>query len=170
MNLTSDEKNMILTIHNTLRRQVAKGLETKGLNGGQPKAANMFELVWDNELATSAQRWAEQCPQGHDQERAIPGYTWVGQNIADSWSSVASVDKSLSNKISQWYNEVANWPSANVASYSVIGTANPVGHYTLLVWAQTKKIGCGYISYIDVNKPTTQYRQVFSQLAFILIS
>ena len=47
---------MIVDKHNELRRKVAKGLETRGVNGGQPKAADMFELVWDPVLAASAQR------------------------------------------------------------------------------------------------------------------
>ena len=47
---------MIVDKHNELRRKVAKGLEARGLNGGQPKAADMFELVWDPVLAASAQR------------------------------------------------------------------------------------------------------------------
>ncbi len=47
---------MILDKHNALRRQVAKGLETIGVNGPQPSAADMFELVWDPVLAASAQR------------------------------------------------------------------------------------------------------------------
>ena len=42
--------------HNELRRTVAKGLESRGVGGGQPKAADMFELSWDPVLATSAQR------------------------------------------------------------------------------------------------------------------
>jgi hypothetical protein len=48
---------VIVDKHNELRRKVAKGLETRGVNGGQPKAADMFELVWDPVLAASAQRF-----------------------------------------------------------------------------------------------------------------
>jgi hypothetical protein len=44
--------------HNELRRKVAKGLELRGASGSgpQPKAANMFQLVWDPVLARMAQR------------------------------------------------------------------------------------------------------------------
>ena len=33
---------------------------------GQPAATNMKEMVWDEELAVIAQRWADQCMPGHD--------------------------------------------------------------------------------------------------------
>ena len=52
-----DEKNQILNIHNNLRRRVAKGQEGKGKGGGQPAAANIFELQWDETLAKTAQRY-----------------------------------------------------------------------------------------------------------------
>jgi hypothetical protein len=47
-----------VTKHNDLRRKVAKGLELRGASGSgpQPKAANMFQLVWDPVLARMAQR------------------------------------------------------------------------------------------------------------------
>ncbi len=48
---------VIVDKHNELRRKVAKGLEIRGVNGPQPKAADMYELVWDPVLAASAQRF-----------------------------------------------------------------------------------------------------------------
>ena len=45
-----------MDVHNALRRKVAKGLETQGASGPQPKAADMFQLSWDPVLAASAQR------------------------------------------------------------------------------------------------------------------
>ena len=56
--------------------------------------------------------------------------------------------------------QVANWPSGNVGSFSQDGATGVVGHYTQLVWGATAKVGCGYIAYIDTNKPQYQYRQV----------
>ncbi len=55
--LFQDKQKAIVDKHNALRRQLAKGLETKGVNGPQPKAADMYELVWDPVLAASAQRF-----------------------------------------------------------------------------------------------------------------
>merc|ERR1719228_2157842 len=57
-------KNLILTKHNDLRRKVAKG-EQK-VPPQQPSASNMRKLIWNEELAAIAQRWADQCDFNHD--------------------------------------------------------------------------------------------------------
>ena len=51
-------------------------------------------------------RWADQCPEDHDKNRLIPGFAYVGQNKADSWSSVNSLERDLPAKITAWYDEV----------------------------------------------------------------
>ncbi len=51
-----DDIKEIVEMHNKFRRKVAKGYETRGVNGPQPKATDMYELVWDPILSTSAQR------------------------------------------------------------------------------------------------------------------
>ena len=43
--------------HNEQRSKVANGLETRGNDGPQPKASNMIELTWNDELAEVAQRY-----------------------------------------------------------------------------------------------------------------
>lgn len=45
VNFTAAGKAAIVSYHNTLRRQVAKGLEKRGTPGPQPAASNMRELV-----------------------------------------------------------------------------------------------------------------------------
>ena len=73
--MSDEAKQDILDKHNELRRRVAKGEEP-----GQPEAANMRKMVWNNELEAIAQRWADQCRRGHDKERDMLDGTWVGQN------------------------------------------------------------------------------------------
>ena len=50
------DKDAVVDAHNQLRARVANGLETLGVGGGQPSAANMRQMVWSDELATVAQR------------------------------------------------------------------------------------------------------------------
>ena len=81
--------------HNELRRRVAKGEETGGINAPQPGAANMRKMVkslqfsviydwtlcaqvWSTELEAIAQRWADQCTFGHDSTRDKLDGTSVG--------------------------------------------------------------------------------------------
>ena len=53
------DKDTIVQKHNELRSRVANGKETRGqpAGTGQPKASNMRQLVWNNELAEIAQRY-----------------------------------------------------------------------------------------------------------------
>ena len=55
----------------------------KGEVEGQPPAANMMEMVWDDELEMIAQRWTDQCIWDHDigSRRRLDG-TYCGQNGA----------------------------------------------------------------------------------------
>ena len=50
-------KDAIVGKHNELRAKVANGKEKLGLDGSQPKAANMRKLKWNDELAEIAQRY-----------------------------------------------------------------------------------------------------------------
>merc|ERR1711988_1062085 len=72
------------------------------------------------------QLWADQCPDGswvvsdappHDPNRNTIVYDGhIGQNMADSWNSVANMDWGLSTKVQSWYDEVKDWPAAKVGS------------------------------------------------------
>ncbi|XP_054004532.1 venom allergen 3 homolog [Hylaeus anthracinus] len=51
----------ILYSHNFYRNTVANGDERRGNPGPQPPAKYMMEMIWDDELARIADRWALQC-------------------------------------------------------------------------------------------------------------
>jgi len=140
-------RERILDEHNEMRRKVAKGEEDRGLGGGQPTATNMNKLKWNDELAKVAQRWAEQCTGGHDDERGTKKYQTVGQNMAWEWRcDYPPFEIDPLNGIKGWYEEVKDFPTSQVSAW-VAGMANGkiIGHYTQMVWAKTKEIGCGYI-------------------------
>ncbi|XP_042862141.1 venom allergen 5-like [Penaeus japonicus] len=86
--VTEEEKQEILSLHNTLRAKVARGEESQGDAGPQPKGADIRELVWNEELAQVAQAWASQCKGGHDgyANRKICSRNYaVGQNVFRKW-------------------------------------------------------------------------------------
>ena len=91
--LTDAAKQDILDKHNELRRRVARGQEV-----GQPGAGNMRKLVWNTELETVAQRWADQCNFGHDTNRTMSSGTSVGQNAYWSASTVAESESIQSER------------------------------------------------------------------------
>nr|P35787.1 RecName: Full=Venom allergen 5; AltName: Full=Allergen Ves vi V; AltName: Full=Antigen 5; Short=Ag5; AltName: Full=Cysteine-rich venom protein; Short=CRVP; AltName: Allergen=Ves vi 5 [Vespula vidua] len=141
--LTEAEKQEILKVHNDFRQKVAKGLETRGNPGPQPPAKNMNNLVWNDELANIAQVWASQCNYGHDTCKDTEKYP-VGQNIAKR-STTAALFDSPGKLVKMWENEVKDFnPNIEWSKNNLKKT----GHYTQMVWAKTKEIGCGSVKYV----------------------
>lgn len=148
--LTEEGKAALLDRHNSLRSRVALGQETAGLPGPQPGASNMRKLVWDEELATIAQRWTDQCTFGHDDERSLLDGTYTGQNAYWASSSVEStedaVQAGLAGATQNWYDEVSD-PGFNPANINPYAFNSGTGHYTQVVWAETDRVGCGVVYY-----------------------
>jgi len=123
--------------HNRLRSRVAMG------STRQPSAADMMELQWDEELATVAQRHADQCDVGHDCNdcRRVSRFK-VGQNV---WRGRDSRYRGPDWKyiINDWFSEIDIFPGgADILNYRLTpGT----GHYTQLAWGETSLVGCGLI-------------------------
>jgi len=115
----------------------------------------MNMLKWNDELAEIAQRWADQCTWEHSKDDKTTTYSYVGQNMAYGASTGIIKDPGFEGFVQKWYDEVSDWPAANVASFSKAGVpeGKMIGHYTQVVWAATKEVGCGYVSF---NNPDSQ--------------
>ncbi|XP_011165202.1 venom allergen 3 [Solenopsis invicta] len=150
--LTEAEKNTIVKRHNELRQRVASGQESRGNPGPQPPAVSMPALVWDDELATIAQRWANQCNFNHDTCRNVDRFA-VGQNIAMTYNS-GDNNSPMESFVDMWYDEVDKFDRNKVDYYEFEPST---GHYTQVVWANTKTIGCGRIKYKESNGWNANY-------------
>ncbi|XP_014484388.1 PREDICTED: venom allergen 5-like [Dinoponera quadriceps] len=143
--ISCEEKQIILNEHNRLRQLVALGQIH-----GQPSAANMMEMIWDDELAAIAQRWADRCAESHDSLRNVRRFA-VGQNIARTWTTrppgLYDGEPNWRRQISSWFNEV---------QYYHTGYSKATGHYTQLVWGDTFLLGCGYSFYYDPARGYTK--------------
>ncbi|GAB6028799.1 hypothetical protein CHUAL_004611 [Chamberlinius hualienensis] len=150
--VSAADQTACLKTHNDLRRKVANGQQT-----GQPSASNMRELKWNSELATIAQRWADQCTFGHDANRNTASYWWVGQNAA-LVSSSADNNRvaNFSQAITLWFNEVTN-PGFNPNNIDPYVFNSGTGHYTQVSWGDTDRIGCAYAYY----KEGSWYRKLY---------
>ncbi|KAL0272521.1 UNVERIFIED_CONTAM: hypothetical protein PYX00_005457 [Menopon gallinae] len=140
--VTETEKVLIVDLHNQYRRKIAKGLEKRGQEGPQPEAANMRLMMWDDELATIAQRWADQCRFQHDKCRKTAKYK-VGQNLFWSFSDPIR-PRNWTEAITAWYDEVELFDAKKVGKYEFNFTT---GHYTQLVWHNSYAVGCGRRDY-----------------------
>ncbi|XP_077292836.1 uncharacterized protein LOC143915889 [Arctopsyche grandis] len=132
--VSNDDKQIILDRHNELRKIVAEGELS-----GQPKASNMNRLVWDDKLQALAQHWAHQGKREHNQQRHDDRFK-VGENIYYMFDSRAEIKANWTVAIDDWYAE------NKLYTFST-GFSASTGHYTQLVWAKTKYVGCGYSHY-----------------------
>ncbi|XP_072939716.1 venom allergen 5-like [Epargyreus clarus] len=151
--LSAYEKQAIVDAHNRLRQSVALGQVSS-----QPPAANMMEMVWDDELAATAQRWADQCTPAHDRaaQRDVGRFP-VGQNLAATWttrppSEPADSEPDFNKQIDAWFDEV------HIYGFKPISGGHGTGHYSQLVWGETSQVGCGYTFYYD---PVRGYTKLY---------
>uniref|UniRef100_A0A069DXV1 Putative salivary scp/antigen 5 protein n=1 Tax=Panstrongylus megistus TaxID=65343 RepID=A0A069DXV1_9HEMI len=151
LELTEEDRQYLLEVHNTFRKFAASG---KAL-GGQPPAQNMLELTWDEHAAQQAYDWASLCQWKHNQPTDIDGKSPMGQNLALKSSTKLSkvrktFDKWMKSMVRGWYNEVKLYTFGSPFSMET-------GHYTQLVWATTSKLGCGYSYYQEIDDSNTKW-------------
>jgi len=159
--LTDTDKLTILNAQNMYRNITAQGLTPN-----QPSATYMNQLVWDAGLAKVAQNYSAQCIWAHNPNRAsqLRGYEnitsfsyvnqYVGENLFISTGS-ENIDTILSG-IEYWYKEYQSFTYGPItATGSECQSGQQCGHYTQLIWANTRYVGCGYTKCATVtNLPT----------------
>jgi uncharacterized protein YkwD len=120
-------KQRFLDSHNKIRRQF-----------GVP------DLVWDNNLAAYAQRWAnhlrdrKQCKMEHRSSAGITEGKRYGENLAWNWTSRVqqSFDKSPEFAVENWSKECKDY---NFQSNKCSGVC---GHFTQVIWKKSQRVGC----------------------------
>jgi hypothetical protein len=135
------DRNIILNVHNGYRSTV----------GIQP-------LTWSTALETSAQNWANKLRPGMDPHSHTGG---LGENVA--W---ANYNMGWNGAVNSWgkeknggtINGIPNVPPYTIQKY-ILGTtyAGQHGHYTQMVWSNTKQVGCGNANYQGTNYYVCQY-------------
>jgi len=116
-----------------------------------PQAESMSTIVWDSELESIAQNWANQCNGtlllNHNPNRGAnySGGNDVGENIAaDTAYITGEVAVNLWDAEKQYYQIIPNLCKGVI--YDVFNsTWSACGHYTQLVYAETSRVGCGRV-------------------------
>lgn len=114
----------------------------------------MKHMVWNDEMAEGAKKWASNCEWKHDRNS---GY---GENLfAYASSAPIGNDEQLLNTlisgIQRWYDEQSdfNYHSNSCAPGKVCG------HYTQMIWADSFELGCGYsTACTDIFSGATPYQ------------
>ncbi|CAH1407370.1 unnamed protein product [Nezara viridula] len=139
--LSCHDINTILDYHNECRDKVAGG-RTKLEEG-----SDIWVLKWDEELAKVAQDYANKCTMTHNLER--PKAT--GENLA--WFATSQNKRcDVKDLIKMWYDEINNYKPDVSITYLL------TGHFTQMIWADTKYIGCGVVFYEDGTSSKTPYQ------------
>ena len=112
--LSKEEQTELTTAHNKWRSDV-----------GSP------DIKWSDELASEAQAWANhlatRCNMTHSKSEN-------GENIF--WSTYKSTPTEV---VDDWGSEIKDFKKGKKAPRSF----STVGHYTQVVWKNTKFVGCG---------------------------
>ena len=76
----------------------------------------MRKVIWNDELAMTAQRWTDQCTFGHDKNRNMCDGTYAGQNGArGSHKKTAGRDEVNDNDyVTMLYNEVKKFNASQI--------------------------------------------------------
>jgi len=144
-------QQMLLDKHNYYRSLVASGNTP-----GYPAATNIESLVWDPALASVAQTYAEKCIWTHNADRKTQFYQrgdhsmWydssdigVGENLY-AFGPGSYDPNSIIWGVGAWYNEYPNWSYGTSGTYpSPCATGQVCGHFTQLIWGNSRYVGCG---------------------------
>ncbi len=103
---------------------------------------NVAPLVWDPGVAAVAQAWAESCtdnssPQGlvdHNMNRHADYGSPLGENIFGAGGTATP-----SRAVESWASEEADYDYDS----NSCATGKSCGHYTQIVWANSRLLGCG---------------------------
>ncbi len=121
--VTQSQRNTILNLHNLIRTHY-----------------NLPKLVWDMGIEKQAQSWANSLAKSgvfaHSSSSFRKG---MWENLYASMSSGQKSILSGSDAVTTWINE---WEYYDYKSNTCRSGA-VCGHFTQIVWKNTKKIGCG---------------------------
>jgi len=113
----------LLNAHNKYRKQV-----------GVPP------LVWSNKLAANAQQWANSLASRgvfeHSSNSQRPG---EGENL---WKGTSG-RFSRTVMVDGWGSEQKYFRNGTFPNVSSTGNWSDVGHYTQMIWKNTRELGCG---------------------------
>merc|ERR1712142_711694 len=124
IHLTAEDKKTITDVHNDFRRTT------------NPTASNMMKMEWSDELAATAQQWADTCEWEHnpDRSRNSPSFNYVGEN-----KYINTGATKFERMVEFWSTEMYNYNFEND-----ICTLGICTHWTQVVWHNSNHVGCGF--------------------------
>nr|API81357.1 venom toxin [Hemiscorpius lepturus] len=133
-------KDNIVRMHNELRSSLARGATTQF--SLFPRAANMMELEWDDELARLAEAEAKLCPESLDEKPkasiAIGNFSSIGQILFNE----------------RWMNDLMQRIEKEASSFypgyiNQFHLKDDYENFAQVAWAETWKMGCSRADVVD---------------------
>ena len=158
--LSKDQRKAILEKHNQVRRKVAKG-EYEFAN--QLNAANMKKLVWNDELASSAQERVDQCNTKANQSDGTFDDPDAEASFRRSWllSNPGNITMAVEDfeKIIQHWFDLVIIGQGNQTDPPFEFSETDISWFTMaesgpgsgLISAETESLGCGLVIYSREN-------------------
>ena len=118
---TREEAGLILALHNRARTAV-----------GTPP------LTWSDELARYAQEWADHLASSSGFEHRPESGRWKqlhGENLYMGTAAYYGLDRA----VQAWIEEKNHYNGGPISEANVAAA----GHYTQVVWRETRAVGCG---------------------------
>lgn len=104
---------------------------------------NVAPLAWNSDLAADARRWAEHLAAtgqfAHAPERPVEP---EGENL---WAGTRG-HYQIEAMVDGWVREKRYFRPGAFPDNSATGRVEDVGHYTQLMWRQTREVGCAMAS------------------------
>lgn len=139
-NLDQHGIDAILNAHNEVRDEAAGGL----LNGNK-KAKSMVRLTWDEDLAASAQAYANQCNWAHSYPSGFHALPYSYSENMWTTSAFNVGDSTLA--VDSWAAENVHYDHDNMSC----ADGQQCAHYTQIVSSATRRVGCAVSECSDVN-------------------
>jgi len=124
LTLTQQQRSLIVDLHN--KHRASEG------------ASNMVTMIWNTSLASMAATWAASCRWGHPASSNTE-YRGIGQNLYASTGSFTNTVH-LKRADELWYIEKRDY---NYVTMQCV-PGKMCGHYTQVVWENTRHVGCAY--------------------------
>lgn len=102
-------------------------------------AVGVGPLTWNTRLAASAQAWADHlAATGRFQHAPDSTADPQGENLWEGTRGYYSIE----DKVGAWSREKRYFRTGTFPANSTTGRVEDVGHYTQLVWRDTREVGC----------------------------
>ena len=122
--LTQQQRKTVLNLHNSIREQY-----------------NLPSLTWDMNIEKQAQDWANALAKNNVfKHSSFSTNKWMWENLYMITTYEKRIRSDGSEAVMLWLQE---WQDYDYASNSCNSGAI-CGHFTQLIWKDTKRIGCGH--------------------------